>query len=180
MERFFDSRSFVLWRIKTKRMGLRLWRFNEILSKDCWSTYSNLGRLTQCKLHELLHEWFLKTYKRVEEATGVWLECDTQATDFDRCLFHQAADDNLDYDRNGIVTERGLVRIYSPPQHQWGSRCLSIRFILIFIRHSQSLFDWLKTWWNILILRFKTSTSITVAVSGTFVDEGQGSATVLL
>lgn len=131
-------------------------------------------------LHEWSHEWFLKTYKRVEEATGVWLECDTQATDFDRCLFHQADDDNLDYDRNGVVTERGLVRIYSPPQHQWGSRCLSIRFILIFIRNSRWKFDSFKTWWNILYLRFKTSTSITVAVSGTFVDEGQGSTTIFL
>ena len=31
-----------------------------------------------------------------------------------------------------------------------------------------------------MILRFKTSTSITVAVSGTFIDEGQGSTTIFL
>ena len=30
-----------------------------------------------------------------------------------------------------------------------------------------------------MVYRFKTSTSITVAVSGTFVDEGQGSTTIL-
>ena len=118
----------------------------------------NVDQLTDShKKESTLTEWairnqkFWKTGKRVEEATGVWLECDTSATEFDRCLFHQAADDNLDYDQNGFVSERGLVRIYSPPQHQWGSRCLSIRF--------------------------KTSTSITVAVSGTYVDEGQGYTT---
>ena len=73
--------------------------------------------------------------------TGVWLDCDTQASDFDRCLFHQAVDDDLDFDRRGIISKKGLVRIYSPPQHQWGPRCLSIRL--------------------------RTSSKITLGVSGT-------------
>ena len=81
---------------------------------------------------------------RFDEITGVWLECDTQANDFDRCLFHQAVDDDLDFDQQGEISKKGSVRIYSPPQHQWGKRCLSIRI--------------------------KTSSKITLSVSGTFYD----------
>ena len=64
---------------------------------------------------------------RFDEITGVWLDCDTQANDFDRCLFHQAVDDDMDFDQQGIISKKGAVRIYSTPQHQWGQRCLSIR-----------------------------------------------------
>ena len=55
------------------------------------------------------------------------MDCDTQANDFDRCLFHQAGDDDLDFDQQGISSKKGLVRIHSIPQHQFGPRCLSIR-----------------------------------------------------
>ena len=72
------------------------------------------------------------------------MDCDTQANDFDRCLFHQAVDDDLDLDQQGEISKKGSVRIYSPPQHQWGKRCLSIRI--------------------------KTSSKITLSVSGTFYD----------
>ena len=59
--------------------------------------------------------------------TGIWLECDTNANLFSRCLFHQATDDDHDLDQHGFLTEKGSARIYSVPQHQWGVRCLSIR-----------------------------------------------------
>ena len=55
------------------------------------------------------------------------MDCDTNSNDFDRCLFHQAIDDDHDLDLNGVFTKKGEVRIYSVPQHQWGPRCLSIR-----------------------------------------------------
>ena len=55
------------------------------------------------------------------------MDCDTHSNDFDRCLFHQATDDDHDLDQNGVFTKKGAVRIYSVPQHQWGPRCLSIR-----------------------------------------------------
>ena len=55
------------------------------------------------------------------------MECDTYANQFDRCLFHQATDDDHDLDQHGVFTEKGSARIYSVPQHQWGVRCLSIR-----------------------------------------------------
>ena len=55
------------------------------------------------------------------------MECDTNANLFDRCLFHQAIDDDHDLDQYGVLTKKGSARIYSVPQHQWGVRCLSIR-----------------------------------------------------
>ena len=64
---------------------------------------------------------------RVNEVTGVWFDCDTQIDSFDRCLFHQAIDDNLNYDSSGTISRRGSVKISTPPQHTWGSKCLSIR-----------------------------------------------------
>ena len=64
---------------------------------------------------------------RVEEVTGVWMDCETDSNDFDRCLFHQATDDDHDLDQRGAFSKNGTVRIYSVPQHQWGPRCLSIR-----------------------------------------------------
>ena len=59
--------------------------------------------------------------------TGIWLECDTNANLFSRCLFHQATDDDHDLDSQGFLREKGSARIYSVSQHQWGVRCLSIR-----------------------------------------------------
>ena len=59
--------------------------------------------------------------------TGVWFDCDTQIDSFDRCLFHQAIDDNMNYDSSGTISRRGSVKISTPPQHTWGSKCLSIR-----------------------------------------------------
>ena len=64
---------------------------------------------------------------RVEEITGVWMECDTNKNSFDRCLFHQSSDDDGDFDQDGVFAKKGAVKIHSVPQHQWGPRCLSIR-----------------------------------------------------
>jgi len=55
------------------------------------------------------------------------MECDTNANSFDRCLFHQAHDDGGDFDQDGVFAKKGVARIHSVPQHQWGPRCLSIR-----------------------------------------------------
>ena len=55
------------------------------------------------------------------------MECDTNENSFDRCLFHQAHDDDGDFDQDGVFAKKGIARIYSVPQHQWGPRCLSIR-----------------------------------------------------
>ena len=70
---------------------------------------------------------YSKNNFRVEEVTGVWFDCDTNIDSFDRCLFHQAIDDNLNYDSSGTISRRGSVKISTPPQHTWGSKCLSIR-----------------------------------------------------
>ena len=56
------------------------------------------------------------------------MECDTNENSFDRCLFHQAHDDDGDFDQDGVFAKKGVARIHSVPQHQWGPRCLSIRF----------------------------------------------------
>ena len=91
----------------------------------------------------------IKKNFRFEETTGVWLDCDTQSNNFDRCLFHQALDDDMDFDHEGMVSKNGSVRIFSPPQYQWGPRCLSIRV--------------------------KTSTKITLSVYGTFAENSNRS-----
>ena len=56
--------------------------------------------------------------------TGVFLNC--EVTNFDRCLYKQEQEDDLDLDTSGAVYERGLVRITSIPTVQWGLRCLAI------------------------------------------------------
>ena len=71
--------------------------------------------------------YHMKLFLRVEEVTGIWMDCDTNANLFSRCLFHQATDDDHDLDSHGVLSEKGSARIYSVPQHQWGERCLSIR-----------------------------------------------------
>ena len=81
------------------------------------------------------------------------MDCDTQANDFDRCLFHQAVDDDLDFDQQGIISKKGLVRIHSIPQHQFGPRCLSIRV--------------------------KTSSKITLSVFGTYSKASSSSNNIL-
>ena len=48
----------------------------------------------------------------------------------------------MDFDHEGMITKKGSVRIFSPPQYRWGPRCLSIRV--------------------------KTSSKITLSVYGTF------------
>ena len=62
----------------------------------------------------------------------MFLDCDT--SDFERCLFHQSQDDDLDFDGNGALYERGMARIVSMPTHQWGKRCL-----LIYVEASTSV-----------------------------------------
>ena len=63
----------------------------------------------------------------MSEVTGVFLNCDMQIEkDFERCYYKQAKDDDLDFDRDASLYERGLVRISSMPTHQWGKRCLNI------------------------------------------------------
>ena len=56
--------------------------------------------------------------------TGVFLNC--KVTNFDRCLYKQEQEDDLDLDSSGAVYDRGLVRITSIPTVQWGIRCLAI------------------------------------------------------
>ena len=55
----------------------------------------------------------------------------------------------MDFDHEGIISKKGSVRIFSPPQHQWGPRCLSIRV--------------------------KTSTKISLSVYGTFAENSNRS-----
>ena len=80
---------------------------------------------------EIIHSYrsllHIQCIFRVEEITGVWMGCDTNENPFDRCLFHQAHDDDGDFDQQGVFAKKGVARIYSVPQHQWGPRCLSIR-----------------------------------------------------
>ena len=70
---------------------------------------------------------FCQRIFRIEEVTGVWMDCDTNIDAFDRCLFHQATDDDFDFDQNGVFSKKGSVKIKSVRQHQWGPRCLSLR-----------------------------------------------------
>ena len=71
-----------------------------------------------------LHYLWLKLWLRITEVTGVFLNC--EVTNFDRCLYKQEQEDDLDLDSSGAVYDRGLVRITSIPTVQWGMRCLAI------------------------------------------------------
>ena len=73
------------------------------------------------RLHYL---WAINYVFRITEVTGVFLNC--EVTNFDRCLYKQEQEDDLDLDSSGAVYDRGLVRITSIPTVQWGMRCLAI------------------------------------------------------
>jgi len=101
-----------------------------------------------------VHEDSMTFSLMISEVTGVFLECDPHAgpNGFDSCLFKQDQDDDLDFDENGIIHERGLASVTSMPTWQWGERCLRVTI--------------------------QAEASFTLSLSGRLINEGDGTTII--
>merc|ERR1719394_613714 len=101
---------------KPAEVGATTYGWNTFLSHEEFNAYDFVD----------LENDRVKFVFSAEDATGQFLDCDVEELgDFDRCFWHPVEND-LNFDKNGVISGRGVVSTKSPPITIYGKRCLHL------------------------------------------------------